>query len=254
MRDNRGQLGSHQSQKMSYEEGLAIGALQELGEPDPPIDAFDLADRLGLRVELADIAEARLVGDVIQVNRYLRRERKHGKVAHELGHYLIKRDAKLVDSEWSASFVAGSLLLPRTEFVRDLRETHWDVGALRAKHINCSAELIAKRIVSVRNAAVTIWDNGKLKERVISPELPKGYKRLSKFERELAARVLASGESEQAGNLQWGFAIFSGAWKRVITVCEAEQLALRYYDSSASDAKASPRHRSRPSRGRSGSW
>jgi hypothetical protein len=52
--------------------------------------------------------------------------------------------------------------------------------------------------------------------------------KISAFERELARSVLEQGDTIEAGPLLWGFAVFSGAWRRVITVCEAEQLVLRY--------------------------
>lgn len=220
-------MSAHEGQKVSWEEGIALGLHQELGDPAAPIDAFALAGACGLRVVAAPIATARLLGDVIEVNARARRQRQHGMIAHELGHWAAKR-AGDPDTEYAADMIGAALLLPRREFDGDLRATGWDLRALRAKHINCSAELIARRIVSLRDACVAIWDNGKLKARVASPWLPEGFARISGFERELAAEVLSSGATIERGNLLWGFAVFSGAWKRVITVCEAEQLALRY--------------------------
>jgi hypothetical protein len=218
---------SHQSQKAAWEEGVALGLSEELGDPDPPIDAFELARACRLRVELASMRTARLVGDVILVSQRVRRERQHGLVAHELGHWALMRAGER-DDEAAASYVGAALMLPRRGFNADLKATGWDMRQLRAKHINCSAELIARRIVTMRDACVSVWDNGKLKARIASPWLPERLSKLSKFERELAAQVLGVGETVEAGNLLWGFAVFEGAWKRVITVCEAEQLGLRY--------------------------
>lgn len=218
---------SNQSQKAAWEEGVAIGLLQQLGDPDPPMDAFDLASACGLRVELASMRTARLVGDVILVSDRVRQERQHGLVAHELGHWALMRAGEH-DNEQAASYVGAALMLPRRGFSADLQATGWDIRQLRAKHVHCSAELIARRIVTLRDAVVSVWDNGKLKTRVVSPWLSERARRVSAFERELAATVLEQGETVEAGNLLWGFAVFEGAWKRVITVCEAEQLALRY--------------------------
>lgn len=220
-------MSSHFGQKIAWEEGIALGLLMELGDPNPPINAFELARACGLRVVSADIKHAQLMGDVIRVNTRARRERQHGMVAHELGHWALNR-ASEPQSEEAADMIGAALMLPRNTFDADLRSTGWDLRALRAKHVNCSAELIARRVVALRDACVAVWDNGKLKARVASPWLPDGFARISGFERQLAADVLEAGDAIERGNLLWGFAVFSGAWRRVITVCEAEQLALRY--------------------------
>jgi hypothetical protein len=215
-----------QPQKAAWEEGVALGLLEELGDPDPPMNALSLARACGLRVVETSGPGARLVDDTIEVPARARPVRLHGLVAHELGHWALARAGERSD-EFSADYVAGALMLPRTAFDRDLRATGWDLRELRAKHVHCSAELIARRIVNVRDAVVGVWDNGKLKTRVHSPWLAEGHATMSTFERELAAEVLASGETVEVGALLWGVAVFQGAWKRVITVCEAEQLALR---------------------------
>jgi hypothetical protein len=201
--------------------------LQRAGEPDPPVNSFAVAKALGFRVFASPMAGARLVGATIEVCAKYRRERQQFHVAHELAHVGL-RWCGLEANETSCDYVAGAVLLPRREFDRDLKETAWDVRALRAKHVNASAEVIARRIVTMRDAVACIFDNGKLKTRVVSPWLPEGYRRISAFERSLADEVLENGATVHAGNLVWGFAVFSGNWRRVITVCEAEQLALRY--------------------------
>lgn len=220
-------VSSSQPQKAAWEEGVALGLLEEIGDPDPPIDAFQLARWCGLEVRGAAIHQAQLVGKVILLNERVRPARRHGLVAHELAHWALTR-ASEPSTETSADYVAGALMLPRRAFDRDLRATGWDLRELRAKHVNCSAELIARRICNMRDACVAIWDNGKLKQRIHSPWLAEGHRRMSRFERELAAQVLATGETVQAGQLLWGFAVFQGGWRRVITVCEAEQLEMRF--------------------------
>jgi Zn-dependent peptidase ImmA (M78 family) len=180
-----------------------------------------------LRVVAGARGSARLIDSCIEVDTTVRIERQHGLVAHELGHWALRRAGEL-DTEQAASYVGAALLLPRRQFLRDLSTTRWDLRELRAKHVHCSAELMARRIVAVRDAVVSIWDGGRLKTRLASPWLPESYRRMSRFERELAAEVLATGETIEAGQLVWGFAVFDGVHRRVITVCEAEQLALRY--------------------------
>lgn len=212
---------------MILEESVALDVLEELGRPDPPMNAFSLANALGIKVVASNVRSASLAGNVIFVSTHARDVRQHGLIAHELGHWaLIQADQP--DTEVAASYVGAALMLPRTHFDRDLHATSWDLRELRAKHVHCSAELIARRIVALRDAVVSIWDNGRLKTRIASPWLPEGYRRISTFELELAERVLEDGDTVQAGKLAWGFAVFSESWRRVITVCEAEQLALRY--------------------------
>lgn len=220
-------MSTSQPQKAAWEEGVALGVLRELEDPAPPMNAISLARACGLRVVEIDGKGARLVGRTIEVPARAQLVRKHGLVAHELAHWALLRAGE-PSTEAAADYVAGALMLPRAVFDRDLRSTGWDIRQLRAKHVNCSAELIARRIANLRDACVTVWDNGKLKTRLHSPWLAQGYRRMSTFERELAAQVLESGETIEAGALLWGFAVFQGAWRRVITVCEAEQLAMRF--------------------------
>lgn len=220
-------MTTSQPQKAAWEEGVALGLLEELGDPDPPMNALSLARACGLRVVEADIRGARISGRTIKVDARARHVRQQGLVAHEIAHWALAR-AKEANTEGAADYVAGALMLPRRGFDKDLKVTGWDLRELRAKHVHCSAELIARRIVNLRDACVTIWDNGKLKQRIHSPWLAEGHRRMSRFERELAGQVVASGETVHAGALLWGFAIFQGAWKRVITVCEAEQLEMRF--------------------------
>lgn len=207
-------------------EGVAAEILSETGCDDPPVDALELADCCGVAVvEVAGVGGA-LSRDTIFVGRAVRRVRKHGLVAHELGHWALRRGGE-DDTEDGARFLAGAFLLPRQPFDRDLRST-WDVRALQAKHVNASAELIVRRIVSMRDAVATIWDEGRLRARIVSPWVTGFGKRPTPYEHELADRVLASGEPEQADDRVWAFPFFDGRYRRVITVAEAEQLALRF--------------------------
>lgn len=221
-------MGARQQQKSAREEGAAIALLERAGEPDPPISAVAIAKTLGYRVYASPLPGARLCGTTIEVCGGYRKERQHFHVAHELAHVAL-RTAGEEDSESAADYVGAAIMLPRRAFDRDLKESAWDMRELRAKHVNCSAEVIARRIVTMRDAAVCIFDNGKLKTRVFSPWLSDGFRRISSFEKDLAERVLESGETEKAGELLWGFPVFSDdGWRRVITVCEAEQLGFRY--------------------------
>ena len=221
--------GSREQGAVSWEEGAARELLERAGEPEPPISAFAVAKALGYRVYSSPAVGARMLGDTIEVCGRYRRERRHFRVAHELAHTVM--DPQIIDRqqrERAADYVAGAVLLPRDDFDRDLRATGWDLRVLRAKHVNASAEVIVRRIVEMRDAVACIFDEGRLKTRVWSPWLGEGYRKISKFERELAAKVLSSGRTTRADNLLWGFPVFEGSKRRVAVVCEAEQLGFRY--------------------------
>lgn len=192
----------------------------------PPVSAFAAAVALGLRLRPCRMRGAALAGDVVLFDAYSRAVRQHGLVAHEVGH-VVSQEAGVGDTEENANFVGSAVMLPRAPFERDLRTTGWDLRELRAKHLNVSAEMIARRIVSVRDAIATILDNGRVKARVVSPWLAEGFRRVSAFERELAATALETGEVQRPDGLIWAVPVFDGEHRRVIVVAEAEQLALR---------------------------
>lgn len=211
-------------------EGVASAVHNETGL-EAPIDAFDLADHCGLRIEPGPRGTASLDGDVIRYDVSARPVRQHGMVAHETAHHVLRLHAE-PDPEPAARYVAGALMLPRATFDRDLRETAWDLERLRAKHLNCSAEMIARRIVELRDAVVTVLDNGKVRTRVYSPWIAEWagaprLLRLSRVERELVDAALETGEVQREGELLAAYPVFDGVHRRVIVVAEAKQLSLR---------------------------
>jgi hypothetical protein len=203
-------------------EGVAADVLAETGCEEPPVDGFELADLCGFEVRHG---RTRRDGNVIYIDTGARRTRQHGSIAHELGHAMLVRGGE-DNTEDGARYLAGALLVPRRHFDRQLRTT-WDLSRLQAVHVNASAELLARRIVSLRDATAAIFDHGKLKTRIVSPWLPERFQRLTAWERELAARTLETGETTTGDERCFAMPVFDGAWRRVIVVCEAEQLALR---------------------------
>lgn len=211
-------------------EGVATNLLEEAGCEDPPVSAIDLADCCELTVRPARLLRARLVrGNVIEVNALARTTRLHGLVAHEIGHWALRRAGE-PSTEDAARYLVGALLLPRRAFDRDLRETQWDLEELRRRHPNASAEVIARRIVQLRDAVASIWDQGKCTARVASSWLPveRVGRKTSTLERCLADRVLETEQTERPAPLVWAVPFFDGRFRRVVVVLEAEQLALRW--------------------------
>jgi|GEM_PF-2742023 len=212
--------------KPSVWEGVARGVLDATGGDEPPQDAFKLAACCGLQTQPWARAWAVLEGDTIRYPSKARPTRQHGLVSHEVAHWALDW-CQEVQSEQAARWVGGALMLPRAGFDRDLTATQWDLDALRAKHLNCSAELIARRIVQLRDAVATVLDQGKVHARVASPWLGDRFRRLTRWERELADLVLETEQTQRPEDLVWAVPVFDGPHRRVVVVAEAEQLSLR---------------------------
>lgn len=210
-------------------EGVARNALEE-ARATPPVSAFWLARAHGFEVRPWASAGARLDEreGVIYVTPRARPQRRHGLVAHELGHHLLRLEHRLEDSEDGARYLTGALLLPREPFGRDLTRTAWSLHRLRAIHVNASAQAIVARIVQVRDAVATVIDRGRVTMRVASPWLedPR-LRRVSRWERELATRALEQREEVRGDELCYAVPLVDGAHQRVVVVCELEQLSLR---------------------------
>jgi len=207
-------------------EGVALSLLRETGLDDPPQDAFALAHACGLQLVAGGRQHGCLGADGrLHYPGSVRRTRQHGVISHELGHWAL-RWAGEADGEVAASYVGGALMLPRRAFDRDLATTGWDLEQLRAKHINCSAEMIARRLVQLRDAVASIFDGGRLRLRVASPWLGDRYKRVSAWERELVDECMQTGE-RQGDGLTSAWPVFDGDHRRVVLLAETEQLSLR---------------------------
>lgn len=209
-------------------EGIAADVLQSTGCDDPPVDAFELAECTEHEVRFHMKPGACRKGHVIYVDARASGKRQHGLIAHELGHWALVRGRE-DNTERGARYLAGALLLPRRAFEEDLREMKWDLEQLRGRHVNASAELIARRVVNLKDAVASVWDNGKLTYRVWSPWLPERLwgRRPSRIEVKLAAAALESGQVERDQDLLAAWPVFEGGWRRVIVLAEAEQLSLR---------------------------
>lgn len=142
-------MNAHDAQKEAWEEGLALGLLEEVGTPDPPIDALELAHACSLEVRYG--GRARLVDGVIYVPRKATGTRLQWLVAHELGHWLLARSREL-QGERNADAIARALLLPRYALLHDIRELGDDFEALAARHPNAAPDVIRTRVEALRAA------------------------------------------------------------------------------------------------------
>jgi hypothetical protein len=131
--------------KTAWEEGVAIGFLREIGEPAPPVDAFELAYAAGLSVRYG--SPARTDGKTIYVPRKLEHRERHWLVAHELGHVLLGW-SEMQQNEGSADAIGAALLVPRASLVDDIRRG-LTVDQIIAKHANAPERIVRQRITWV---------------------------------------------------------------------------------------------------------
>jgi hypothetical protein len=191
-----------------------------------PVSAFQLAAACDLVCLPGRRSRTCLKGDVVRYDASARPVRQHGLIAHEVAHFVLRMHGES-DGESAADYTAGALLLPRARYDRDLRETAWDLRELQRRHPHASAEMCARRITQLREAVVTVLDQGKVRARVGSPWMPAPSARMTRVERELADAALESGEVQKANDLLAAYPLFEGDYRRVIVVAEAEQLSLR---------------------------
>jgi Zn-dependent peptidase ImmA (M78 family) len=166
-------------------DAVVMEILEEAGVHAPPVDAMELARRLGITVALDEFQEGRaryvrLAGRRAAQNRPTillrpdeRRERLHWAIAHEIGEHAAHR----VFAAWGAdpretsprareelaNCLAGRLLLPTAWFAPDGLGTGWDLLALKSRYATASHELIARRMLECRPPAIiTIFDQGEI--------------------------------------------------------------------------------------------
>lgn len=182
-------------------EGIARSALEETCT-EAPVDAFALAHALDVEVREFPGREAFI--DLTRPCIYLpsrpaREVRRHGSVAHELGHLLLREHGLDHQDEGAARYLSGALLVPREALDRDLRRG-WSVRDLRARHPNASHEMLVRRVTQLRPAVATVIDGGRVTARVASPWLDtRKVAPVRVWELDLVGRALSEGEVLEDG-------------------------------------------------------
>jgi hypothetical protein len=188
---------------------VAAQALSRAGVFEPPIDALQLAERLGLAVAWDDrqSGRARRVqfagnagGNVaaVLVRHDPRAERLHWAVAHEVGELLAERvfaelaidprTAPPQAREFIANALASRLLLPGKPFSRDGVSCGWNLLELKQRYHTASHELIARRMLDFSSPIIiSVFDQNQLTWRKsnVAGRAPKPC------EREIACRKTA---------------------------------------------------------------
>ena len=162
-------------------DAVAMEILVEAGVEGPPVDAFQVARRLGIIVALDDrqprrARYVRLDGRrpsrtraAILLRPDVREERRQWAVAHEIGEHAAHRafavwgadprEAPPNAREEVANNLAGRLLLPTPWYATDGVESGWDLPMLKSRYSTASNELIARRMLECGPPVViTIFD------------------------------------------------------------------------------------------------
>jgi len=157
--------------------------LSEAGVVQPPVDALEVAGRLGMVVarNAALGTRARFVRigghtasglDTILLADEPRAERRHWAVAHEIGESVAHRVfhglgiapefASPSAREQVANHLASCLLLPRAWFAADGCDLDWDLLELKQRYNTASHELVARRMLEMSPPVIiTLFDQGK---------------------------------------------------------------------------------------------
>jgi hypothetical protein len=153
-------------------DAVVLETLAEAGVEGPPVDAFDLARRLGITVAIDDTQAGRAryvrlsgrrpqrVRATILLRSDVRQERRQWAVAHEIGEHVAHRvfavwgvdprETAANAREVVANNLAGRLLLPSSWYAEDGVRLDWDLLSLKARYATASHELIARRMLECR--------------------------------------------------------------------------------------------------------
>lgn len=189
-------------------EGTARWFHEETGI-DSPVDAFDVADALDLRIEHIHGTGGRWEPGRVVLGRSTPARKTHSVLVHECAHELLHR-VRTVNDERSARYLAAAILVPRRALDRQLR-AGWDLHRLMAFHTNASAELLARRITDVRSAHLAVYDHGRLRYRV-GPAKPLAT------ELALVAQALSTSAPVRVDDCSGAWPVFDGQWRRVLVL------------------------------------
>jgi hypothetical protein len=233
---------------------VADEILDKAGVGTPPVDAFALAQSLGIAVALDDRQQGRARYVRLSNRRTERRratillqpdprhERRQWAVAHEIGEHVAchvfahwgvdPRTAPPDAREAVASNLAGRLLLPTAWFAVDGPACDWDLIALKARYQTVSHELIARRMLECSPPVViSIFDHSRISFR--RGNLPGRTPPPLADEMQCWRGVHNRSEplrNRADGILIQGWPIHEEGWKREILRTEIDECAVAWCD------------------------
>jgi Zn-dependent peptidase ImmA (M78 family) len=162
----------------------AAEILLEAGIDRPPINAIEVAQRLGLvlaqdcqsdvRARFVRLRQPRSTNrGTILLAEDPRPERRQWATAHEIGEFAAHRsftelgvdaeDLVAAERERMANLLASAILLPFEWFRADGFAVDWDLYELKQVYSTASHELIARRMLEMSPAVIiSLFDQGKL--------------------------------------------------------------------------------------------
>ncbi len=166
-------------------DGVVEEILAQCRWKKPPVDAFRVAQTLGIIVALDDCqtGRARYVRlhnrsasrpkAAILLHSDPRMERRQWAVAHEIGEHAACRAFNRLGAdpcessprarEQIANQLAGRLLIPSLWFGEDGPALKWDLLALKRRYTTASHELIVRRMLECSPPVIiTVFDQGRI--------------------------------------------------------------------------------------------
>jgi len=166
-------------------ERAAVNLLKELGIVEPPVDVFEIARKLGIKVEMAELGpdcSGMLVrgetGAVIGVHYAHHPNRQRFSVAHEIGHYRLHEGGTYVDrgtttlrfrssnsnsgsdvEEREANQFAAAVLMPASWVRRELEKYSFDLGDDQALRELCSSFQVSTQAMMYRLTNLRILED-----------------------------------------------------------------------------------------------
>lgn len=170
---------------MSRIEKAALSMLRDTGVTEAPVDLYDVARKLGIRIEMADLGpdcSGMLVrgeeGAVIGVHYAHHPNRQRFTIAHELGHYRLHSGGTYVDrgttlrmrsnhknsgslsEEREANQFAAALLMP-AQWVRQEVQSHTiDLGDDTELQALCARFGVSSQAMMYRLTNLGVFDDG----------------------------------------------------------------------------------------------
>ena len=218
--------------------------LAQCGCQKPPVDAFSIAQSLGITVALDDCqsGRARYVRlhnrselrprAAILLRSDPRMERQQWAVAHEIGEHAAFRafnrlgldvyESSPRAREQVANQLAGRLLVPTLWFAEDGPALQWDLLALKMRYSTASHELIARRMLECPPAVIiTIFDQGRITFRRgnVPGRIPPPSAAEWDCWRQVHGENRPCEQSDGSSAIQ-GWPVHEPDWKREILRCE----------------------------------
>lgn len=188
-------------------EGIAREILDSSGLDEPPVSALALARHMGLRPVPSDTTA--VAGPVLVYDDRMPEPRQRIRIAHELGHVLLRRAGMDDRDERAAWTVGAALVVPGRRLRRELSAHAWDLSDLVPRY-GVSWEAMARRLTSLVSCVVSVWDNGSLVRRWHSPWLRScalGRRGTPSWEAQLAGQCRAEGDHVFAENLVTAYSV-----------------------------------------------